>query len=1260
MLRPVASLLLAVTALLRLSLPIAAQKLEWNSTPSHRWASVPQKPAQPPGFERIEPLAAGIVFTNWCDPDRSITNRNLLSGSGVACGDIDGDGLTDLYFCGLQSSNRLFRNLGAWKFSDLTGSSGLAEPPQDSTGATFADVDGDGDLDLLVNSLGHGTRLFLNDGRGHFTESTDAAGLRSSVGAMSLALADIDGDGDLDIYVANFRPGTVRDQPQTRYAVRMVNNRPVVVGVNQRPLATNELQRFRVAPGGEVLEYGEPDDLWINDGKGHFTAAPQAGPTWLDEQGRPLPEPVVDWGLAVQFRDLNGDGRPDLYVCNDLFTPDRIWINECTPGNIRFRALPSLALRNTSTFSMGVDFGDLDRDGHVDFFVVDMLSRNRAWTHFQMSEGEPQFLPPGVIDYRPQLARNTLQWGRGDGTWAEGAYYAGVAASEWSWGPIFLDVDLDGFEDILVTNGQLRDFQNLDGQAAIEAIRQRKGQLSQADLAEQVRSLPRLDTPNIAFRNRRDRTFADTSVEWGFGTPGISQGMALCDLDNDGAADIVINNLNAPPGLYRNRSAAARLAVRLAGNPPNTRGIGANIRVISRRADGSEFVQAQEMIAGGRYVSGDDPVRFFAGAPATASSGPLRIEVTWRSGRTSRIDDAQAGRVYEVREPETGATAPGGIHATNAIARSFLFEDYSNRLAHNPAEVDFNDFERQMLLPNRLSRLGPAVCWADFNGDGWEDVALGTGNGGRITVLLNSSKGTFGRMNAGAITNLINRDVLGLVALPGKPPGLQLLAATAAWEDGRTNDTFLRLYDLDASIASELPARLAASAAALATADVDADGTLDVFVGGRVVPGHYPNPAPSQLLLRKEGRFLESPQNAPAFASVGLVNAAVFSDLDSDGDPDLVLACEWGSLRLFRNDHGTFTPWVPAIRREGDPGTRPLSDWTGWWNGVTTGDFDGDGRLDIAASNWGLNTRFGQPDRATPRLLYAGALGGAGEPDLVEGFRDATGAEWPERKLNITAMAFPWMREKFPTHAAYAAANLAGIYGDRLQSARRYEATCLQHAIFLNRGDQFEMRPLPTKAQFAPGFSIVVADCDGNGTQDLFLAQNFFAAQPTADRADSGRGLWLRNDGTGHFVEDDASGVRVYGEQRGAAVADFDHDGRIDLIVTQNGAPTRFYHNIGARPGLRIVLNGPPSNPSAIGAVVQLSSGTNRSPAAEIHGGSGFLSQDSPVLVLQRPGADCQLEVRWPTGARTRHPVPPTTREVQAFPDGRTEAVSRD
>jgi hypothetical protein len=1211
----------------------AAQSSPWREVNGYRWQPLEVPISERTGFTLLAPEATGITFTNLLVEERSLTNRILMSGSGLAAGDIDGDGACDLYFCRIGGPNALYRNLGGWKFEDVTAMAGVACSNQDSTGAVFADTDGDGDVDLLVNSLGEGTRLFQNDGKGQFSDITAAAGVATKAGSTSMALADVDGDGDLDLYVANFRPTTIMDSLSTTFRVSMVSGRPVVALVNGRPTTDPDLtNRFVVAPSGKVFELGEVDRFYFNDGQGRFSLAPFTAGTFFDEDGKALVEPPRDFGLAVQFHDLNDDGAPDIYVCNDLYTPDRIWVND---GRGRFRALARLSLRCISTFSMGVDFADIDRDGHVDFFVTDMLSREHLKRQVQVAESSPSYSPVGLIDNRPQLHRNTLQWNRGDGTFADVAYYGGVEATEWSWGPIFLDVDLDGFEDLLVPNGQLGDFQNIDMAQQIEAARAAR-RLTPAELVKLVKLYPRLETARLAFRNTGDLRFADTSKQWGFNESGISQGMALADLDNDGDLDVVVNNLNAAAGLYRNDGAAPRIAIRLRGGAANTQGIGARITIT-----GGPMPQTQEVIAGGRYLSGADPLRVFAAGGATNT---IKIDVSWRSGKRTIIDGAQPNCLYEISE----------THAGDAVAQTPpkadpYFEEAGHLINHAHRDEPFVDFDRQPLLPKRLSQPGPGVAWCDLDADGWEDLIIASGKSGMLTVFHNEAGRAFSPVMEPWLRQATARDQTGVLGF-SNGTNVMLLAGLSNYEDGQASGFSVQRYEFAHRTAGGLLPAWESSAGPLALADVDADGDLDLFVGGRVVPGRYPVAASSRFFRREAGEFKAAPESAKVFESVGLVNGAVFSDLDADGYPELLLACEWGPIQIFTNQKGVFHP---STNRPG------LSELHGWWNGVTTGDLDGDGRLDILASNWGLNTKY-RANNEHPRRIYYGDLDGNGTMDVIEAYHDAgMGKEVPERELGMVASVMPFLRERFKTFEQFGQQSVAEIFGDRLKQAKSASANTLASMAFLNRGNRFEAVVLPAEAQLSPAFSVNVADFDGDGSEDVFLSQNFFATEPRSPRNDAGRGLWLKGDGRGGLrgVAGQESGVLVYGEQRGAAVGDYDRDGRVDLVVSQNGAPTSLFRNRRAKPGLRVRLNAGPSNPTGVGAVIRLKYGPRFGPAREVHAGSGYWSQDSAVQVLALPEAATELWVHWPGGKTTTTALPAGAREVSINMAGKLQLL---
>lgn len=1172
-------------------------ELQWNKKEGYSWAGLEVLSGEKTGFEKLTVSQTAIDFVNSLEDEQIISNRHLFDGSGVALGDIDKDGLCDIYFCRLNGPNVLYKNMGNWQFKDITEEAGVAYPQQFSKGALLADLDGDSDLDLIITVLNGPNACFLNDGTGKFTEATKETGLfplKHRTGNTSMALADIDGDNDLDLYMVCYKAKSYKDTDQVKY-----NSKGQIL--NRR-------------------DFGEPDILYLNDGKGHFKNVKLKSERFMREDGKQLPMPRA-WGVTARMQDMDNDGDPDIYVCNDFFSPDFIWIND---GQGNFKEIPKMAVRSTSLSSMAIDFSDIDRDGDLDYFVADMLSRDHQRRKMQMGVMQSVDVGKDKINARPQIMRNTLFLNQGDATYAEIANYSGLHASDWTWSAIFMDVDLDGYEDLLTTTGHAYDVQDSDTDA--EILQSKVNNMDELRLS--IFKYPRLDTPNFLFRNNGDLTFEEKGKDWGFDTNGISHGMAHADLDNDGDLDIIINNYESAAGIYRNQSVKPRVAVRLKGLAPNTQGIGAKVTF-----HGGPVVQSKEVIAGGQYLSSSDPLVVFAASETQNKN--MKLEIIWRSGKRSIIDSVKSNRIYEIDESFSETFSPP---AKNEIKP--YFQDVSELISHYHHERPFDDFYFQPLLPNRLSQLGPGLSWYDIDQDNDDDLIITSGRDGDLAIYRNDSKGQVDKFNKLKIDITVNQDQSAALAFNSSPNKTTLLVGASNYENAPNSPSVLE-YSFKNNRLSALKefSALPSATGPLALSDYDADGDLDLFVGGRMIPGKYPAPASSKFYNNENGNFKIDVSNSEKLKDIGLVSGASFSDIDNDGDSDLILAIEWGPLRIFQNNKGKFSD----ITEQAGMGNK-----SGWWNGVTTGDFDEDGRLDIVATNWGLNSKY-HYDPEHPLKIYYDDFDNNGILDIVEAHVDPfMKIVVPERGLSCMSNAMSFVGSNVSSFEQYGASNLKEIIGAGLQKADSVAAKTLAHTIFFNRGEQFEAVKLPLETQFSPAFYAGVADFNGDGHDDIFLSQNFFASQSETPRIDAGRGLWLEGDGTGQFksVPAEVSGIKVYGEQRGAALSDFNKDGRIDLAISQNSNSTKLYKNVNAKPGLRVRLIGNKNNPTAVGAIVQLIYQDHSGPARQVQAGSGYWSQDSPVLVFGMQETPVKIKVQWPGGKISNSQIPADVKEV--------------
>ncbi|MFZ5495989.1 MAG: FG-GAP-like repeat-containing protein [Verrucomicrobiota bacterium] len=1118
-------------------------------------------------------------------------------GSGLAVGDVDGDGLADIFVANKCRPSQLFRQVAPFKFADITAAAGVAGPAAADgtgwkTGATFADVDGDGDLDLYVCRFNAPNLLYLNDGQGRFTERAAAAGLDLVSGSVIGAFEDYDRDGHLDVFI--------------------VTN---VADADRNP-------------------DGERDRLYRNRGNGTFEEVSARAGIGA-EPGR---------GHAGTWFDSNEDGWPDLHVSNDFSTPDRLYRNN---GDGTFTDVLATAFAHTPWFSMGADSADINNDGLADLFVAEMAGT----THFKSKVAMGDM--GGLVDYMdtlvtPQYMKNAVFLNTGADRFREIAKMSGLGSTDWTWSARFEDLDNDGWVDLHVTNGMVRPFIDSD------LLSQTRKMETQREVIALMKAQPPQRDVNLAFRNDGNLRFNKVQADWGLDHASVSFGSAFADFDRDGDLDLVYVNYDDGVSLYRNDCPAGNsLVIELRGRGANTRAVGATVLATT-----SQGRQTRRLTVARGALSSSEPVLHFGLGGDTAATA---LEIRWPDGQVQPLGALPANAHYVVTEPAASAR-PGPAVAHRPADRGLLGDqaaalglDYVNQ------ERVFNDMRRpaQSLLPNRMNTLGGGLAWGDANGDGHPDLFFAGPAGQSCGLYLSDGAGRFVRSRQQQPwDDTIEREAMAAVFLDVERDGdLDLLITAGSTEPDKGSDLLrsrLYLNKGHARFTAAAPERFPAppvSSGPVVAGDFDRDGDLDVFIGGRVVPGEYPRTPESQLLENRDGTFVDVTDTVcPELRKGGMVTAALWTDADGDGRPDLLVTGEWMPLRLFRNaGDGRLTEITAAAG---------LAGLTGWWNSLTAADVNHDGRLDYIAGNHGLNSKYhASPEH--PTSIYYGDFEGNGRCEIVESEFEGDKL-YPVRGRSCSSRAMPSLRTKFPTFRTFGAALLPEIYPqEKLNAALQLHATQLASGVFLNTGDgRFAFKPFPRLAQTAPIFGTAAADFNGDGRMDIVAVQNFHGPQVETGRYDGGIGLLLLGGGTGDFTVAPAqvSGVHLPGEGRGVALGDWDGDGRPGLVVTRINEPVLALAPRAAPDGraFSVKLAGTPGNPDAIGARITVRYTDGSQTAAELAAGSGYLSQSEPRAFFtcaagQTPAG---IDVIWPDGTRTTHAVPGgTARIVLTRPD---------
>ena len=1033
----------------------------------------------PPLFELLSPQVTGVTFANELpeNPDFNIVNYlYYYNGAGVAIGDVNNDGLPDLYFTSNLQHNRLYLNKGNYKFEDVTDRAGVNGSGEWTTGATMADVNRDGYPDLYVSAINflgmHGRNiLYINNRNGTFTDRTKEYGLDFSGYSTQATFFDYDGDGDLDMYLLN---------------------QSVHTGLT---IGRGPFRGIRDPVAG--------DRLYRNDG-GHFTdVSAKAGIYGGGEAS----------GLGVIVSDVNLDGCPDLYVANDFQEDDFLYINNCN-GTFT-ESLPG-ATGHTSRSSMGVDAADFNNDGRPDLMVVDMMpQREEVLKTSATGESFNIYDMKVRAGYMPQFARNTLQLNRGHARFSEIGYLAGVYATDWSWAPLFADFDNDGRKDLVVTNGIYRrpndlDYVNFVGNAAMQSALE-KGTAANLTV---LRKMPQIPLAKYAFHNNGDLTFTDMAAAWGLGQPAFSSGAAYVDLNNSGALDLVVSNINAPASIYRNRgrdlNRHSYLTVVLKGSGANTAGIGAKVMIASA---GTHQLLEQNPTRG--FQSSVDP-RLHFGLDTSTSVDSLTV--VWPDRRFQILTNVPVNRILTLTQADAGSR----YVYRDAASAAPLFEDVTSRLAidYKHREDDFLDFNREPLMTHRLSTEGPALAVADVDGDGLDDIYAGGAKWQPGKLLLQQPNGRFRSASESVFrADSIAEDVDAAFfdADGDGRPDLYVVSAGNEFA-GKSQALRDRLYINDGKgefhrSIDALP-ELYDNGSCVVPGDFNGDGHLDLFVGSRVVSRSY-GLTPTSHLLQNDGtgHFQDvAPQIAEGLSEVGMVTSATWVDYDNDGHLDLVVVGEWMPVRVFHQENGRFVDRTAAV---GFSGTE------GWWNTVSAVDLNGDGRKDLVLGNLGLNSYI-RASAKEPARLYVGDFGNNGALEQVLTFYKH-GVSYPVAGRDELVRLLPALRSRYPSYADFGASRIEDIFpAATLAKATVREAHVFASEVALNKGDgTFALHQLPVEAQFAPVYASVAEDFDGDGHLDLLLAGNFYGATPVRGRYDASYGLLLRGSGDGRFTAAD-------------------------------------------------------------------------------------------------------------------------------------------
>jgi len=1032
--------------------------------------------SQEPLFTLVDNSKTGINFSNELvdTKEHSIfLYANYYGGAGVGIGDFDNDGLEDIFFAANLLDDKIYKNLGNFEFEDKTKMSGIINNGSWSTGVTIADVNNDGLLDIYVSCelyddapVLRRNKLYLNQGSFKFKESASEWGVDVDRRTRHSVFFDYNKDGLLDLYLLNHPPNTG----------------------NFSPFFGKDMS---------LPEYNL--QLFENKGNHFVDVTESAG---LNRSGFPN---------AAVIGDFNKDGWPDIYVANDFDSPDFLYFNN---KDKTFTYATETSLRHTSFYSMGVDAADINNDSHLDLMVLDMTAEDNFRLKSNMSGMNPDSFWKVVNDGgHYQYMFNTLQLNNGNDTFSDIAQFTGTAATDWSWSSLVADFDNDGQKDIYITNGLLRDIRNTDADKKIADIVSKKINeyiiqnpnnteitlWDVVDLKELLDLLPSQKLKNYYYKNHGNLEFSNITDSSGLNQPSFSHGASYVDLDNDGDLDLVVNNVNDKPFIYENNSENNGnnfIRLKMVDDRPT---LGTKVKMYYDK----EFQYFETTNVRGIYSTSEDVVHFGINKSKAIDS----ILIEWPDQTLQKIINPKINKTHKVYKE--GIT----INSKSNINDDKRFNEDKSILNYTHRENYFNDYEKQVLLPHKLSQLGPAIAKGDINGDGLEDLFVGGASGQEASVYI-QNENSFEKIDNDIWTkHKALEDIDALFFDSDNDGDLDIYVVSGGNEFMPNSSTYLdRLYINDGNgnftFRRELLPSNFESGSVVKAFDFDNDGDLDLFVGSRMKPWNYPEPASSYLLVNENGKF--SNYNTDQFTDLGLVTDAEWFDYDNDGDSDIVVVGEWMPITVFKNQDGNF------IKEEINTNLGCSS--TGWWYSIEVGDLNNDKLPDLIVGNLGLNYKY-KASVDEPFEVFYDDFDENGTKDIVLAYYNY-GIQFPLRGFSCSSQQVPDLKDKFEKYDIFASLDVQEVYGEEnLENALRLSVNTFESAALINNESFFDFKPLPNYAQFSSVNDIIIKDFDNDQINDLLIVGNMYHAEIETARNDAGNGLFLKGVGDGSFKE---------------------------------------------------------------------------------------------------------------------------------------------